>query len=202
MAQAWCILQMSGPRTLSVVRSLRSAGFEIWLPMGMTRRKRPRSNKYRDEPEALLKALAFAPYEDAPRLSAIAQSIEHDHPPFSLLMHRDVYGKVADADLEPLREYETQRAGEWTAFVELEERMRLERIRKRKGRKRGKGRANAARCYVLGQTVRVEVSAFQGLTAKIVDSRRNGDLVIVFDGLPLPLTVEACDVKPVHVSNA
>lgn len=202
-AADWCILQMSGPRTLAVVRSLRSVGFDVWAPTGMKRLKRPRSSKYRDRPTALLTCFAFAPYDDAPALGAIAASPEQDHPAFTVLMVNDVYGKVADRDLDGLRQHEADAAEEWTEFVAAEEQARLERIRKKKGRRKEKGRLNAARSYVLGQTVRVPTPAFQGLTAKIVENRRNGELVIEFEGMSLgKMTVEACGVKPVHVDGA
>lgn len=202
MTSTWCVLRMAGPRTLSVVRSLRAIGFDVWTPTGMQRRKRPRSNKYRDEPDALLKTFAFARYDDAPQLSAIAHSPAHDLPPFTLLMHRDMYGKVADRELDELRRYEVDQAEEWLAMLAEAERLRLEALRKKKNRKRSTGRTNAARAYVLGQTVKVAACGFQGLTGKVVENRRNGEMVIVFDGLSMELTVEACDLRPVQVQEA
>jgi len=202
MTTSWCILQTSGGRTLAVVRSLRSAGFDVWAPTGMVRRFRPRSTKYRDDPIALLTGVVFAPYEDAARLSAAAQSPVSQHPSFSLLMHQGAYGRVLDASLDPLRAFEIDKAIEWTGFVAAQERARLERIRKKKGRRRTKGRSNAARSYVLGQTVHVEGPAFQGLTAKVVESKKNGSLVIDLGGFLGEIVVETCDVRPVHVEGA
>jgi hypothetical protein len=194
---SWCILQTSGGRTLAVIRSLRSASFDVWAPTGMARRPRPRSTKYRDEPIALLTGVVFAPYEDAARLSAAAQSPISPHPSFSLLMHQGKYGRVPDAGLDPLRAFEVDKAAEWAEFVAAEERARLESLRKKKNRKRAKGRLNAARSYVLGQTVRVEGPAFQGLVAKVVENKKDGSLVIDFGGLLGDLVVEACDLRPV-----
>lgn len=199
---SWCILQMAGSRTLSVTRSLRSAGFDVWSPTGMVRRARPRSTKYRDEPTALLTGLVFARYEDAPRLAAIVQAPMQEHPGFSLLMQRGTYGRVTDASLDPLREFEAGKALEWADFVAAEEQARLEKLRKKKGRRRAKGRLNAARSYVLGQTVRVEGSAFQGLTAQVVENKRNGSIVIDLGGMLGQIVVETCDLRPVHVNDA
>ncbi|MBB4858275.1 hypothetical protein HNO88_001594 [Novosphingobium chloroacetimidivorans] len=201
-AEIWCILQMSGGRTLAVTRSLRAAGFDVWAPTGMMRRARPRSRKYRDEPVALVSGVAFARLGDAPRLAAIVQAPVQEHPPFSLLMQRGTYGKVTDASLDPLRQYEMDKAAEWVDFVAAEEQARLEKLRKKKGRKRVKGRLNAARSYILGQTVRVEGPAFQGLTAKVLESKKKGTLVIDLGGMLGQLTVETCDVCPVHVDDA
>lgn len=198
----WCVLRMASARTLAVVRSLREAGFDVWTPTGMTRRYRPRSTKYRDEDDALVKTFAFARYQDAPRLSALAHAPGQEHPAFTLLMHRERYGRVTDRALDGLREHEVDHAEKWKEFVAAEELKRLERLRKKKGRKTGSGRLNSARSYVLGQRVRVTAPAFQGLTGQVVENKRNGDLVITFDGLALELTVEACDLKPVHVREA
>lgn len=198
----WCILQMAGSRTLAVLRSLGSAGYDVWAPTGMTRRRKPRSTKYRDEPLALLTGVVFARYEDAPRLAAITQAPIREHPGFSLLMQRGTYGKVTDGSLDPLREFEAVKASEWSDFVAAEERARLERLRKKKGRRRAKGRLNAARSYVLGQTVRVEGPAFQGLTAKVIENKRNGGLVIDLGGMLGQIVVETCDLRPVHVDDA
>jgi hypothetical protein len=105
------------------------------------------------------------------------------------------------AGLDPLRAFENDKAVEWAAFVVAEEKARLERIRKKKGRRRAKGRLNAARSYVMGQTVHVEGPAFQGLTATIVESKKNGTLVIDMGGLLGEIVVETCDVRPVHVHS-
>ncbi len=199
---AWCILQMTGGRTLAVIRFLRAAGFEVWAPTGMVRRARPRSRKYRDEPLALVTGLVFARYEDAPRLSAITQSPASDHPAFSLLMQRGAYGKVNDASLEPLREFEIAKAAEWAEFVAAEDKARLEYLRKKKNRRRAKGRLNAARSYVLGQTVQVEGPAFQGLTARVIESKNNGSIVIDLGGFLGAIVVETCDLRPAHVTSA
>lgn len=194
---------MASGRTLAVVRSLNAAGFQVWTPTGMKRIPRPRSTKYRDEQRALMTCFAFAPYEDAPRLAAIVQAPVQEHPAFSLLMYRDTYGRVPDASLQGLRDFEVNHAEEWATFVATEEADRLERLRKKKNkRKIGTSRLNAARSYVMGQTVRVEGTAFTSLTARVVENKRNGELVIEFDGSPMTLTVEACDVRPVHVNDA
>lgn len=55
---------------------------------------------------------------------------------------------------------------------------------------------------MLGQTVRVEGTAFQGLTAQVVENKRNGSLVIDLGGMLGQIVVETCDLRPVPVEDA
>ena len=185
----WCILRMSGPRTLAVVGSLLAVGLDAWTPSSMTRRRRPRSDKYRDVEAAILPTFAFARYEQLGELLALSHAPGSDQPPYTVLHYRDGFPMVTDRDLEPLREYEAQLRQEWTAHLDA-----LARAAKRKGKK------SAARAYIMGQRVRVEKDAFAGLVGEIVEIRKSGDLVLEFSGFLRGTVVGSCDVRPIQLS--
>lgn len=188
---SWCILRMSGPRTLNVVASLRSAGLDVWTPVGMQRRYRPRSTKFIDRAVALLPTFAFARAEHVGQLLAISHEPNGLHLPFTVFQRGEVIPTASDAALEPLREFEKQAGEAWDTFLET----------KARDEKRKRKKFNA-RAYVLGQRVHVDKPAFAGLKGEIVEIRNNGDLVLEFEGFVRGTTVSSCDVRPIHLSGS
>lgn len=188
---SWCILQMSAPRTLRVVQSLRTAGFDVWAPSATVRRHIPRSHKYRDIEIALLPTFAFAQGDHLSQLLAIIHDPRSDHPAFSLFHGRDGQPYVGAINLQPLRAYEARKQQEWDALLATI--AREAKLRTKKSR---------ARAYVLGQRVRVEKSAWAGLIGKIVEKRHNGDLVLEFTGYSRDAVVASCDVEAIQLSEA
>lgn len=189
----WCIIRTSGPRTLPLVRSLRKSGFDAWTPTAMQRKRRPRSDKYRDIEAAVLPTFAFARSEHLTELLALQHAPVSDHPPFTVLQHRDRFPLVADAAMVPLREYEEKLAHDWEEFL------KADRIARKKSR-RWRG-AEARRAYVLGQIVRVPDTAFEGLDGEIVEVKKNGELVLSFHGFSTTATVDSCLVEPIQLST-
>jgi hypothetical protein len=185
---------MAGPRTLKVVRFLAEVGIDAWTPQAMQRQKRPRSTKYRDVPAAALPTFAFADYDQLDQLLQIQHSPVSDHPAFTVFQYRGTIPHVEGAELEPLKQHEHRLADEWRDFCAAEERAALDRRRKKKTKNR-RGRSNPSRAYVLGQRVTVLDPAFEGLKATVLETPRNGHLVLDFGGL-LQIRVEACDVAP------
>jgi len=185
--EPWCILRMAGPRTLKVVESLRRAGYEIWTPATKRRRSLPRSTKYRDVEIAALPTFAFARYRDVADLNEITLAPHSDHPTFSILRHRGTFARVEDAALYPLREYQADLDARWEAFT------KSDRLSKKK-------RSGRAARYVMGQRVHLPDTAFHGLAGHVVEVRRNGDLIIVFESGG-KATVNPCFVEPVHVGS-
>ena len=181
----WCILQMTGQRTLRLMRSLSIAGIDAWTPVAMERKRRPRSKKFRDAPVALLPGFAFVEVGYLPELLAIIHAPVSDHPPFSILQRDSRALTASDASLDPLREYETRMQDQWQAH--------LDAIRREAKQKRKK---TAARAYVVGQRVKIESEAFSGLVGKIVEIRNNGDLALEFTGFINGPVVPSCDVSP------
>lgn len=186
----WCILRMSAARTLAVVASLKESGFEVWTPTASERRKKPRSNKFRDGETALLSTFAFAKAEHVERLLQIEHAPVSAHPAFTVFRRDESVPTIRDRDLRPLRDFEAKVRHEWEAFLKNE----AEEAK----RKRKKSRARA---YVLGQRVRMMQPAFAGLVGEIVEIRNNGDLAIEFTGFVRGAVVPSCDVIPVQLSG-
>jgi hypothetical protein len=197
----WCILRTAGQHTLALAKSLTEAGLEAWAPARMHRRRRPRSDKYRDMLIPAFSGYVFARFHDLAELLLAQHAELSPHPAFTVLQSGQFYSWISDPQLDGLREAEARLAEEWNQFVDEEEQARLERIRKKKRRKPQRGRANPRRSYVLGQTVRVVDPAFTGLTAEIVELKRNGQVAIVI-GEAMKITVDACDVEVVQLSEA
>ena len=189
--RSWCILQMAGPRTLTVVAQLQAEGLDVWTPIGKRRRHKPRSTKYTDVEYALLPTFAFGAVEDLPRLLALSHEPGSGFPPFRVFQRGDAIPTAPDAALAPLRRYEAELRSQWEGFIEAQA-----RDAKRKRKK------NIARAYVLGQRVHIEREAFAGLTGKITEIRNNGDLVLEFAGFTLGTTVPSCDVRAIHLSGS
>ena len=184
------VLRMAVSRTLGVVRSLQAAGIDAWTPIGMRRRFRPRSTKYDDIEAPLLPTFAFAPAAQLGKLLAIAHAPGSPHPPFTVFQRGDVFPVASESALLPLRQYEIDERARWDDFLEA------------KGREdRRKRKKYTARAYVMGQRVRVEKPAFEGLAGKIVEIRKNGDLVLEFTGFLRGTTVPSCDVAPIRLTD-
>lgn len=187
----WCILQMTGQRTLRLVQSLGIAGIDAWTPVAMERKRRPRSKKFRDEPVALLPGFVFVEVGSLVDLLTIIHEPVSDHPPFSILQRHGEALTATDASLDPLREYEARMQDQWQAHLDA-----IQREAKQKRKK------TAARAYVLGQRVRIESEAFSGLVGKIVEIRNNGDLALEFTGFLRGTVVPSCDVRPINLSGS
>jgi transcription antitermination factor NusG len=182
---------MASARTLTVVASLTAAGFDVWAPTGMIRRKIPRSHKYRDLEVAMLPALAFANAAHIDELLAVIHSPVRVHPAFTLLQRGESVLTAANNQLQPLRDFEAKHNEDWQAFLETEAR-----------EARRKSKKSRARAYVMGQRVRVDVPSFAGLIGEIVEIRKNGDLVLEFTGFLRGTVVPSCDVVSIQLSGA
>lgn len=196
MNRDWCILQMSGQRTLRVVRSLSSVGIAAYAPTTMWRQSRPRSRKYRDIEVAVLPTFAFAPYRDLPSLCAILSTpnLANQHPRFHLMQYQDNFCAVADTEIQRLRDYEATLAQKWEEFQRAE-RLAAKRTKRQKG-------AEVRKAYVLGQRVRAPDTPFAGITGEITAINDNGTLVLTFPGFSQTATLDSCYVEPIQLKVA
>lgn len=164
----WCILQMHPARTMPAFRALGGDGFDVWTPAAMRRRKVPRSRKYCDEVVAVLPGFVFARYDNLSRL-CIRIRYQHD---IWLLSHRGQFPSLPDGELRPLREHEARLAENWEQFAAAE---RLARKRKARWTREQRNARS------VGERVHIPDTAFQGLSGRITEVRRNGSLRIVFE---------------------
>ncbi len=99
----WVILRMAGPRTLTVVRSLEQAGFEVWTPVQTTRMRVPRSKRMVEKQTAILPTFAFARANRVRDLLAILALPVNPHPRFSVLRHDGRVPMVNERQMQTLR---------------------------------------------------------------------------------------------------
>lgn len=99
----WCILRMSGGKTMPVFRSLADAGFDVWTPVESQSRRLPRSKEKRTISFPVMPTYVFARAHQIEDMIAISQSSLSEHPQFSVFRYLDRYPVISDASLEPLR---------------------------------------------------------------------------------------------------
>lgn len=152
-ASDWCILRMSGPRTLAVADSLAEAGLEVWTPRRIDRRRLPRGKKgHREVEVALMPTFAFARVAHLADLQAIRADPKSPHPAFSIFKHLNGFPSVADREINALRAEE-------------------QRARVKKDR----------HTFAPGTRVQVPEGAFAGLSGQVVESG-NGKFTLVCYG--------------------
>lgn len=117
----WCILRMSGGNTLSVARSLGEAGFDVWTPVEVHKRRVGRERQERETSMPITPGIVFARDSRLDDLIAMARAPTptflawnpatkrmelHGCPYFSIFRHQGQYPRVADRQLDPLRRAE------------------------------------------------------------------------------------------------
>lgn len=173
-AMRWCILRTSGGNTLSLARSLRKAGFEVWTPEKVHRRRRPRSKETIDIDLPILPTFVFARADRVADLQAAAVAVISPHPAFSIFRHAGRIPLVADREVRGLRDEE--------------ERARIAHLR---GQRRE---------VALGSRVQVDSQAFGGLTGVVEAS--DGKHAMVSFGGSFRVKIEAWLLRTDEVQTA
>lgn len=109
----WCILRMSGGRTLAVADSLGEAGFEVWTPLGMPTRVRHRSKRLAEKtaatkPVPVMPTYVFARASQLAALLQLAVDPTSPHPAFSVFRWDGRVPLIADRSLDYLRRGEAR----------------------------------------------------------------------------------------------
>ncbi|CCW20176.1 hypothetical protein EBBID32_45470 [Sphingobium indicum BiD32] len=117
----WCILRMSGGNTLPVARSLGEAGFDVWTPVEVQKRRVGRDRLVREISLPITPGIVFARDDRlddlivmmrAPTPTFLAwnpttRRMElHGCPYFSVFRHQGKFPRIADRQLDPLRQAE------------------------------------------------------------------------------------------------
>lgn len=102
----WCILRTSGGRTLPLMRSLREAGFDVWTPVTIVAKRKPRRPGRVELPAAMMPTFVFAPAEQLPQLHGLSRSPINPHPAFSLFKFDGRVPLLTEREMERLREAE------------------------------------------------------------------------------------------------
>lgn len=102
MEGRWCVLRTAGASTLSLARSLQAAGYAVWTPQRVEKRRKTDTRKG-DRPVAIMPTFVFAPASDAYRLFDEARNPGSSHPDFSIFRFNGKVPLIADRELEKLR---------------------------------------------------------------------------------------------------
>lgn len=156
-ASDWCILRTSGPRTLGLAASLASAGFEVWTPRRVERRRLPRGRKGHKEVEAaIMPTFVFARASQLTELQAIRADPSNPHPAFSLFKHLGRIPLIAEREVAALRAEE--------------EKARLAVLKRQR------------HTFAPGTRVHVPEGSFAGLSGDVVDGGNGKFALVCFGG--------------------
>lgn len=172
---AWCILRMSGPRTLAVTSALADADFDVWTPVQVDNKRVGPKRKPVQVTVPLLPTFVFARHDRLGELVAFTRSpaqtfmvwdketrrmVTKGCPHFSVMRHDGRYISVSDRSLDALR------------------------VAERRGKPLEK-----VRLFEPGEQVKCPDGAFEGLTG-VVETTKKRYAVVVFPGWAIPVDIE------------
>lgn len=99
----WCILRTSGARTLPLAKSLKAAGFDVWTPVQVDKRRLPRGRKGQIEREVpITPTFVFARADRAADLLRVLAMPVNPHPAFSVFRYLGRVPLIADREIAHL----------------------------------------------------------------------------------------------------
>jgi transcription antitermination factor NusG len=104
----WCILRMSGPRTLTLTRSLADAGIEAWTPTATRLIRVPRSRAKRERDFPIMPTFVFVRARHLAELRRCLSLPSNPHPAFSIFRHGGGIPLIADGEIGSVRAIEEQ----------------------------------------------------------------------------------------------
>lgn len=165
----WCILRMAGPRTLAVAQSLARAGYDVWTPVELQKRRLPRSRVKVEREVVLMPTYAFARAEHLRDLLAETMKPVSSHPAFTLFRHGDRFPLIADQALDPLRLAERKSAP-------------LAKVQP----------------FSQGEQVKLAERGFEGLSG-IVETTKGQFTMVCFPGFAVPIKVATMHLLPAEM---
>lgn len=181
----WIILRMAASSTLNVAKSLADAGYEVWTPIEVEKRRAARSRKRIEREVPLMPTFVFARCDRLGDLVALSKSpaltyqawdkelqriVTRGCPYFRVFRYLDGYPRIADRHLDPLRQAEQRR--------------------------KTKGKSNN---LMAGAAVRYPAAGFEGLTGTVQVVKGRYALV-VFPDFNIPVQIEAGGLLPVKAA--
>ncbi|WP_203310483.1 hypothetical protein [Sphingomonas beigongshangi] len=194
-ARRWCMLRMSGQRTLAVCRALTTLGYDAWTPQIIVRRRRPRSKKTIEIDAAILPTFVFLRADLLHDLYRLMAQPGPGLPAFSIFTYAGRVPLVGDAAMRALRDEEARAAA---AHEAVRQREKLLADRTAEQRQRAALRAGA-RTYQTGERVTIAQPAFAGMTGIV--ERGMGKAAIVNLGGSISVTIEAWLLEPAGVNR-
>ena len=183
MSDRWCILRMSGGNTLPVANALTEAGFDVWTPVVVEKKRTGSSRKPVERPVPLIPTIVFAQADRLHDLIVMSRSPALTHrrfnretnrmeirgcPHFGIFRDGGHYPLIADRQLEALRKAEF----------------------------RGRSRASV-HTFQPGDEVRCGQTSYGGMVG-IVSTVRKHRIKVLWPEALHEWEFEACDLIPVE----
>jgi hypothetical protein len=205
----WCILRTSGQKTLPLVRSLRSAGFDVWTPVRTLKRPAPGHRRRLhlglrkvmvEVDTAIVPSIVFARAHHLDDLARAAADPFSQHPAFSIFHWGSRVPLIDDSQIAGLRAAED----EATAAINVErdaesKKAAREERASRLGSERARRKAlrQERKTFEPGVDVTIDdMPALAGMVGQVV--RGQGASAQIRFGGVLTMTVEAWRVRPIH----
>ena len=153
---SWFILRMASSDTLRVKDALCKAGLNVWTPVEVRAKRKPRTRAIAEGSYALMPSYAFAHVQDLETIMRLAMMPRQDMPRFSVFLHQGGIPLISEEALGPLRQ---------------EERRCLSVF------ERAKRKVTANPVFGIGQEVTVPEGPFQGMTGIVESSGGQYSLV-------------------------
>lgn len=152
---AWCILRMSGPRTLMVATSLAAAGIDAWTPTTTRLIRIPRSKAKRERDFPIMPTFVFVRASHLPELRRCLAMPSNPHPAFSVFRHAGRIPLIANRDI---------------ANLQAVENLGIEQRRQARQRELDAARRATRHHVPIGSAVTVQEGGFEGLTGIVEES--------------------------------
>jgi hypothetical protein len=170
----WCILRTSGGRTIALMASLVEAGFDVWTPVQVERKRLPRGRKAHVERNVpIIPTFVFARAESIADLYRVLGMPVSPHPAFSIFRYAGRIPLVRDEEIANLRS--------------AEERSKLAILKKQR------------RSIAPGTKVRTQEPAFMGLTGVVEEG--DGRMAVVSFGGGFRVKIATWLLQPDRVGN-
>lgn len=182
-ATDWCILRTSGAGTLALAQSLGEAGFAVWTPSEVRRRRVGRDRVMKESAHPIMPGIVFAAHYSIADLALLSRRPAltfsrwngetkrmeiRGCPNFSVFRHAGRYPRIADRSLDPLRQAEQRAQPRDLAVV-----------------------------FNRGDAVRIPSAAFGGLSCVVSDVHGRHAVVTLSGTMgDMRIKVDMCDLLP------
>ncbi len=151
-ARRWCILRTAGSRTLPLTESLTAAGFDVWTPSQLRRRRVPRKKAFVFTSYPVLPTFVFARADHVLDLYRLQSLPVSPHPNFSLFRNGLGVPLISDTDVNGLRRVAADMQAVLDGEVSKEQREAMRQHR---------------RDFDVGSLVHTDAGGFAGMTGVV-----------------------------------
>lgn len=168
----WCILRTGASRTLPLVASLESAGFDVWSPVQTLIRRRGPARERVEYAAPIMPTFVFARADRRHELAHLAAQPFSNHPGFSVFRYLGAIPTIGEAEIAEAR-----------------------RIEERGNRATKMGQRQA---FTIGQPVKVTEGPGAGLSGEVVKGGDGKFVLVAFAGINMKIGAWLLGTDEVH----